>query len=95
MHLAPGTQVQLRLQVGLRHVQATALMRDYRAQDMSFEIVDMGMDERAKFRKLLLDNLAKEPGRKAPGAEAEERRQPSSLPEAAAPLGAKSNVVLK
>ncbi len=59
MHLAPGTQVQLRMQVGLRNVQATALMRDYRAQDMSFEIVDMGLEERAKFRKLLLENLPK------------------------------------
>jgi hypothetical protein len=61
MHLAPGTQVQLRMQIGLRNVQATALMRDYRAQDMSFEIVDMGLDERAKFRKLLLENLNKGP----------------------------------
>ena len=59
MHLAPGTQVLLRFQVGLRNVQATALMRDYRAQDMSFEIVDMGLEERTKFRKLLVENLAK------------------------------------
>jgi hypothetical protein len=57
MHLAPGTQVQLRMQLGLRNLQATALMRDYRAQDMSFEIVDMGLEERAKFRKLLLESL--------------------------------------
>jgi hypothetical protein len=59
MHLAPGTKVELRLQVGLRNVQATALMRDYRAQDMSFEIIDMGLDERARFRKLLVENLAR------------------------------------
>jgi hypothetical protein len=59
MHLAPGTQVQLRLQMGMRNVQATALMRDYRAQDMAFEIVDMNLDERTKFRKMLLENLAK------------------------------------
>ena len=59
MHLAPGTQVQLRMQVGLRNVQATALMRDYRSQDMSFEIVDMGLEERGKLRKLLLENLPK------------------------------------
>jgi hypothetical protein len=59
MHLAPGTQVQLRLQLGLRNVQATALMRDYRAQDMAFEIVDIGLEERTKFRKLLLENMAK------------------------------------
>jgi len=59
MHLAPGTQVQLRLQVGMRNLQATALMRDYRAQDMSFEIVDIGMEERTKLRKLLVENMAK------------------------------------
>ena len=59
MHLAPGTQVQLRLQLGLRNLQATALMRDYRAQDMSFEIVDISLEERSKFRKLLLDNMGK------------------------------------
>jgi hypothetical protein len=57
MHLAPGTKLQLRMQLGLRNVQATALMRDYRAQDMSFEIIDMGLDERGKFRKLLVENL--------------------------------------
>ena len=55
-HLAPGTQVQLKLQLGLRNVQATALMRDYRAQDMAFEIVDMTLDERSKYRRLLADN---------------------------------------
>jgi hypothetical protein len=55
-HLAPGTQVQLKLQLGLRNVQATALMRDYRAQDMAFEIVDMSLDERSKYRRLLADN---------------------------------------
>ncbi|MGC1267116.1 MAG: hypothetical protein WA853_12595 [Candidatus Acidiferrum sp.] len=55
-HLAPGTQVQLKLQLGLRNVMATALMRDYRAQDMAFEIVDMSLDERSKYRRLLVDN---------------------------------------
>jgi len=55
-HLPPGTQVQLKLQLGLRNVQATALMRDYRAQDMAFEIVDMTLDERSKYRRLLAGN---------------------------------------
>jgi hypothetical protein len=59
MHLAPGTQVQLRMQVGLRNLQATALMRDYRAQDMSFEIVDISLDERTKFRKLLMESMGR------------------------------------
>jgi hypothetical protein len=62
MHLAPGTQVQLQMRVGLRSVQATALMRDYRAQDMAFEIVDMSLEERSKFRKILLENLSKGTG---------------------------------
>jgi len=57
IHLAPGTQVQLKMQLGLRNLQATALMRDYRAQDMSFEIVDMNLEERGKFRKLLLEHM--------------------------------------
>jgi hypothetical protein len=45
------------MQVGLRNVQATALMRDYRAQDMSFEIIDMELEERGRFRKLLVESL--------------------------------------
>jgi len=57
-HLAPGTPVALRFQVGLRNLQATALMRDYRAQDMAFEIVDMSLDERSKLRRLLAENLS-------------------------------------
>jgi hypothetical protein len=57
MHLAPGTKVQLRMQLGLRSVQATALMRDYRAQDMSFEFIDIGLDERGRLRKLLMESM--------------------------------------
>src|ERR1700682_4017732 len=57
-HLAPGTQVQLRMQCGMRNLQATALMRDYRAQDMAFEIVDMSLDERSKYRRLLSSSAA-------------------------------------
>jgi hypothetical protein len=57
-HLTPGTQVQLRLQVGMRNLQATALMRDSRAQDMAFEIMDMNLDERSKYRRMLAGNLS-------------------------------------
>jgi hypothetical protein len=59
MHLAPGTKLQLRMQLGLRNVQATALMRDYRSQDMSFEIIDIGLEERGRLRKLLVESLTK------------------------------------
>ena len=57
-HLHPGTHVQLRMQLGLRNLHATALMRDYRGQGMAFEFVDMNLDERGKFRRLLADSLA-------------------------------------
>jgi hypothetical protein len=53
--------VQLKLQLGLRTLQATALLRDYRAQDMAFEFVDMALDERVKFRRLLADSLSSTP----------------------------------
>jgi hypothetical protein len=56
-HLPPGTHVQLKLQLGMRNLQATALMRDYRAQDMAFEFVDMNLDERGKYRRLLAGSL--------------------------------------
>lgn len=59
-HLAPGTQVQLRMQIGLRNLQATAFTRDYRAQGMAFEFVDMDLDERGKFRRLLADSLSRQ-----------------------------------
>src|SRR5712692_8597336 len=57
-HLPPGTPVQLKLQLGLRHLQATALLRDYRSQGMAFEIVDMSLEERSKLRRLLSDSLS-------------------------------------
>jgi hypothetical protein len=72
-HLAPGTQVQLKLQIGLRNVQATALLRDYRAQDMSFEIVDMSLEERGKYRRLLAENLS-------PGGSTPENETPVAPP---------------
>jgi hypothetical protein len=65
-HLTPGTQVQLRLQVGMRNLQATALMRDSRAQDMAFEIVDMNLDERGKYRRMLAGNLTSSANNQGP-----------------------------
>jgi hypothetical protein len=68
-HLPPGTPVQLKMQLGLRHLQATALLRDYRGQGMSFEIVDMNLEERGKLRRLLADNMS-------PGGSLEETAKP-------------------
>jgi hypothetical protein len=79
-HLPPGTHVQLKLQLGMRNVLATALMRDYRAQDMAFEIVDMSLEERGKYRRLLSDNQSH---RSTPVTESKVQSQ-SSSPEPAA-----------
>ncbi len=57
-HVAPGTQVQLKLHLGMRSLHVTALTRDYRAQDMAFEFMDMNLEERGKFRRLLSENLS-------------------------------------
>ena len=65
-HLTPGTQVQLRFQIGMRNLQATALMRDSRAQDMAFEIVDMNLDERSKYRRMLAGNLSNSSNNQGP-----------------------------
>ena len=75
-HLQPGTQVQLRLQVGLRNLQATALMRDYRAQDIAFEIVDMNLEERSKYRRLLAESLSSRPS----SVESDPRFEPVPAP---------------
>jgi hypothetical protein len=60
----------------MRNLQATALMRDYRAQDMAFEIVDMNLDERSRLRRLLADSLS------APSASAsgDDAAAPSDTP---------------
>jgi PilZ domain-containing protein len=55
-HLLPGTLVSMRIGSGLRPIRAQVLMRDARAQGLGFEIADMDLDERARLRKLLLEN---------------------------------------
>jgi hypothetical protein len=40
----------------LRPIRAQVLMRDARAQGLGFEIADMDLDERARLRKLLIEN---------------------------------------
>ena len=55
-HLPPGTLVAMRIGSGMRPIRAQVLMRDARAQGLGFEIADMDLDERARLRKLLLEN---------------------------------------
>ena len=55
-HLQPGTLVSLKIGSALRPIRAQVLMRDARAQGLGFEFADMELDERARLRKLLLEN---------------------------------------
>jgi hypothetical protein len=55
-HLPPGSLVSMKIGTGLRPIRVQVLMRDARAQGLGFEIADIDLDERARLRKLLLDN---------------------------------------
>ena len=55
-HLSPGTLVSMRIGAGLRPIRAQVLMRDARAQGLGFEFAEMDLEERSRFRKLLLEN---------------------------------------
>jgi hypothetical protein len=55
-HLLPGTLVSMRIGSGLRPIRAQVLMRDARAQGLGFEFAEMDLDERARLRKVLLEN---------------------------------------
>jgi hypothetical protein len=57
-HLPPGTLVSLRLGSGLRPIRAQAIMRDARAQGLSFEFANMDLDDRARLRSFLRQNGA-------------------------------------
>jgi hypothetical protein len=55
-HLPPGALVSMRLGSALRAIRAQVLMRDARAQGLGFEFAEMELDERARLRKLLMEN---------------------------------------
>jgi hypothetical protein len=57
-HLQPGTLVTMKMGSSLRPIRAQVLMRDARAQGLGFEFADMDLDERARLRKLLLENMS-------------------------------------
>ena len=55
-HLPPGALVSMKMGSALRAIRAQVLMRDARAQGLGFEFAEMDLDERARLRKLLLEN---------------------------------------
>ena len=58
-HVKPGTVVGLEFQSGLRHVRADVLLREARPQELAFELVKIGLDDRLNLRRPL---VALQPG---------------------------------
>jgi HEAT repeat protein len=54
-HLAPGSLLTLKMSHGVRNIRAQAIVRGARPQAMTFEFVDMELDERSRLRKLLME----------------------------------------
>ncbi len=54
-HLAPGTLLSMKFAHGVRAIKAQAILRGARPQAMTFEFVDMDLEERLRLRKLLLE----------------------------------------
>jgi len=52
-----GSEVSIDLQTGLRHIRGQVIMRRNQQGDLSFEIVDMELEERLKLRRLLLEEM--------------------------------------
>jgi len=57
--LQNAADARLELQTGLRPIRARVLLREESARGMSFEIVDMELNEREKLRRLLLAEVAR------------------------------------
>ncbi len=56
-----GMEAVLDLQLGLRHLRSQVWLRELDARHVGFEIVDIDLQDRAKLRKLLLDQTQRVP----------------------------------
>ncbi|MGH9564188.1 MAG: PilZ domain-containing protein, partial [Terracidiphilus sp.] len=54
IHLAVGTEATLKIPAGLRSINMRAVVRFVRSHEAGFEMVGMGMEDRAKLRRLLV-----------------------------------------
>lgn len=52
-----GMEAVLDLQLGLRHLRSQVWLRELDARHVGFEIVDIDLEDRAKLRKLLLEQM--------------------------------------
>ncbi len=56
-----GMEAVLDVQLGLRHLRSQVWLRELDARHVGFEIVDIGLEDRAKLRKLLVDQMQRVP----------------------------------
>jgi PilZ domain len=54
VQLAVGTEATLKIHAGFRSISVQAVVRSVRSHEVSFETVGMGLDDRAKLRRLLV-----------------------------------------
>ncbi len=54
VQLAVGTEATLKISAGFRSISMQAVVRSVRSRQASFETVGMGLDDRAKLRRLLM-----------------------------------------
>src|SRR6185437_6436640 len=54
LQLAVGTEANLKIPAGLRSINIKAVVRFVRTHQAGFEMVGMGLDDRAKLRRLLV-----------------------------------------
>ncbi|MFZ3210724.1 MAG: hypothetical protein WA188_04355, partial [Terriglobales bacterium] len=64
----PGTEATLNLQIGMRNLSSRVLVRDAGDDDMAFEIIHIGLDDRLRLRRLLADQLLHRARAAAPAA---------------------------
>jgi len=61
-HIGAGTVTELRIGSGMRTVHAHAIVRTARTQGLTFEILDISLEDRYRLRKLLTGQSIREPG---------------------------------
>jgi len=53
-HIKPGSTVPLEIQSGLHRVHARILVREARPQELTFELVQIGYEDRSRLRRPLV-----------------------------------------
>jgi len=59
-HIRPGSTVPLEIQSGLHRIHALVLVREARPQELTFELVQIGHEDRSRLRRPLVGLLSKE-----------------------------------